>query len=128
MPPEGRKVQCGSCSQVWFYTPPPIQFVEEEIIVEQDVLQQPLDAPEPKTEDKFHQEVIDSKEDVKVVRVDKNYSLRMNIYLIFFLLLFSSIMLLPFKKKVVMVFPFLKGYLDILTEVILKLFTIFNII
>lgn len=127
IPQEGRKVQCGSCSQVWFYTPPPIQYADEDEIIEQNVLQQQLEAPKNVTEDNYNEDVKDFKKNVKAKRADRNYSLRKGIYLTFLLLFSLSIFLLPFKNKVVKIFPFLKGYLDILTKVILKLFKIFNI-
>ena len=43
IPQEGRKVQCGSCSQVWFYTPPPIEYVEDNEVILQNNVQQQLE-------------------------------------------------------------------------------------
>jgi hypothetical protein len=63
----------------------------------------------------------------KVRRADKNYNLRMGFYLTFLILICVSIILVPYKNKVVMIFPFLKGYLDLITKIVLKLYKILKI-
>jgi len=125
IPQEGRKVQCGSCSQVWFYTPPPIQYVEDDEVISQNNLQQQL---QPETnETAYDNKTQDIIKITKVRRADKNYNLRMGIYLTFLILICVSIILVPYKNKVVMIFPFLKGYLDLITKIVLKLYKILKI-
>jgi predicted Zn finger-like uncharacterized protein len=128
IPQEGRKVQCGSCSQVWYYTPPPIRYTDEDEIIEQNFSQQQLEVTKNDTEDNYKEDSKVIEKNVKAKKPDRNYSLRKGIYLTFLLLFSVSIFLLPFKNKVIEIFPFLKGYLDILTKVIFKLFKILNII
>lgn len=125
IPQEGRKVQCGSCSQVWFYTPPPIQYVEDDEVISQNNLQQQLQPETNETaNDNKTQDIIKI---TKVRRADKNYNLRMGIYLTFLILICVSIILVPYKNKVVMIFPFLMGYLDLITKIVLKLYKILKI-
>lgn len=133
MPREGRKLQCGSCSQVWFYQPhieevesletknqsPQISTSTLNIQVEKkaettkevNIKNKPPLILDPKT--------IIQPTGIKIAK--EEFSLN-GIYILILFIFSLSIFLASIRAKVILVFPFLKTYLNFISFLVDKVF------
>ena len=123
IPHEGRQVKCGACSKEWFYNPEDSKLESNDLVLKptlkdedipnsaEDIISQAERSSQTKS---LNNKVFNSQENIDQRHVR---NIKFFIYLIIITIFAGSVFLVPYKEAVIIKYPQLTNWLNIMTPV-----------
>jgi len=123
IPHEGRQVKCGACSKEWFYNPEDSKLESNDLVLKptlkdedipnsaENIISQAERSSQTKS---LNNKIFNSQENIDQRHVR---NIKFFIYLIIITIFAGSVFLVPYKEAVIIKYPQLTNWLNIMTPV-----------